>query len=108
LPDGGVHFTDVDTDSAGNTTGAIDPLGKAGLGYGSTPRVAWRLPTIYDFNQANINGMRFVLPDPTSRLEWSSTVLAGTRSAGWLFYGHNGSITDFGRSISRATRCVGR
>jgi hypothetical protein len=52
------------TGPAGDTwgTGIYQPA-KGRLGKNSTPSVMWRLPSIYDFNQADVNGIRFVMPD---------------------------------------------
>lgn len=44
------------------TAGTYSPA-KGGMGKNSQPSVAWRLPTINDFKLADVNGIRFVMPD---------------------------------------------
>lgn len=100
--DGESYFTGTDGD--------IDGAGKAGLGYSSTPLVAWRLPTIYDYQQANINGLRFVVPDMaaiSSVAEWSATVRSDSRMRAWRHWA-TGSINFSARANLFPVRCVGR
>ena len=92
---------------------AIDSLGKGGLGRTSTPVVGWRLPTINDYKQADVNGIRFVMPDNMAATgsftyEWSASVSANLRGAAWLFYGSNGGLTNLFRNTNYFVRCVGR
>ncbi len=107
-------FEDVDDNGASDyftTTDAdIDNAGKGNLNLGSTPRVDWRLPTIYDFEQANINGYRFVFPDTISNTyyEWSASVNSASRGAAWFLKGTHGDVSCNSRFIPGAVRCVGR
>lgn len=67
----GAGFTNTDTISNG-----IDGAGKAGL---HSPAVSWRLPTKYDYQQADNDGIRFVMPEmgPNgSWSEWSASVVS--------------------------------
>jgi hypothetical protein len=104
-------FEDNEAHFSTNDLG-IDNLGKSGLGLGSTPRVAWRLPSIYDYKQADLNGIRFVMPDQGGR-EWSSTVstlqaaFVDERSDAWTF-GDRGAIASSVRVTSNHVRYVGR
>ena len=98
--DGENYFTGTD--------GAIDDAGKGSLGSASTPAVRWRLPSIYEYEQANINGIRFVLPDSDGNYEWSASVVSSNRNSAWYFNGLNGIVYYLNRFNSRAVRCVGR
>jgi len=101
--DGQVFFTDADI--------AIDPNGKAGLNLISTPKVAWRLPTIYDYKVADVNGIRFVMPDSLNggaAGEWSSTIVSDYRLWAWTYGGTVGYVYDIVRTNSLSARCVGR
>ena len=98
--DGENYFTGTD--------GAIDDAGKGSLGSASTPAVRWRLPSIYEYEQANINGIRFVLPDSDGNYEWSASVVSSLRNLAWIFNGSTGSVSLLSRYGTRAVRCVGR
>ncbi len=99
---------------------------KGGIGLNTSPTVSWRLPTRYDYEQADIDGIRFVMPDmgtalgtnqafPSSAKEWTSTVLAGPsptpRSMAWYFSSLSGSTTPMlsydNTSKVYGVRCVG-
>ncbi len=107
-------FEDVDDSGASDffttTDAGIDSAGKSSLGLSSTPRVDWRLPSIYDFEQANINGYRFVFPDTISNgyYEWSASVVSSNRAFAWFFYGAFGLVFSTTRFTDYAVRCVGR
>ncbi|RYG93955.1 MAG: hypothetical protein EON58_17295 [Alphaproteobacteria bacterium] len=100
--DDGTYFTSSDA--------SIDNGGKAGLGRASTPAVAWRLPTANDYFNAEVNGIRFVLPDMLTigDYEWTATVNGNARSQAHRWYGQNGYDTWGTRSGSYDVRCVGR
>jgi hypothetical protein len=107
-------FEDIDDNGASDffttTDIGIDNGGKASLGLSSTPRVDWRLPTIYDFKQADVNGYRFVFPDTISNgyYEWSASVDSSTRATAWVFNGASGYVSGTTRFSSYSVRCVGR
>lgn len=90
----------------------IDNAGKAGLGYASTPKVAWRLPNKYDYVQAEADGLRFVLPDNTNKntynYEWSASVFSLNRYSAWFFYPGYGVFYSDDRYGKYSVRCVGR
>jgi hypothetical protein len=90
----------------------IDNAGKAGLGYSSTPKVAWRLPNKYDYVQAEADGLRFVLPDNMNKnaynVEWSASVISYVRSSAWGFSPDYGYFYNGSRLNSYSVRCVGR
>jgi hypothetical protein len=103
--DDGTYFTTTDGG------GGIDNAGKAGLNRSSTPAVAWRLPTKYDFQQADNDGIRFVMPDmgtSSNGVEWSASVYSDGRGNAWGFYSGDGDIYYDNRDIDYVVRCVGR
>jgi hypothetical protein len=97
---------------------------KGRLGRNSVPEVAWRLPTINDYKLADVNGIRFVLPDmgnsgtarpsidasPGGGLnEWSASVVSSSRYFSWVFDGNNGgTLASSSRDTPLFARCVGR
>jgi len=99
-----IGFSSTDTD--------IDNLGKGGLNRTSTPKVSWRLPTIYDYMVANHDGLRFVMPDAlnsnTAGQEWTATIDSTDRLKAWLFDPTTGTRSKDERSFSYAVRCIGR
>jgi hypothetical protein len=101
--DDGTYFTTTDPN--------LDNAGKAGLMRASTPSVAWRLPSKYDFQQADNDGFRFVMPDAglnSSGYEWSSSVYSGSRYYAWVFVSNYGFVNFVSRYFNKAVRCVGR
>jgi hypothetical protein len=94
-----------------NTSAAYDAMkGQMRLApTASSPAVVWRLPTVYDFKLAEVNGLRFVVPNIVDSF-WSATVNSGYRQGAWFFYGMNGYY-DGGalrNNGALAVRCVGR
>lgn len=96
-------------------------LGKGGLGKVSTPSVEWRLPSKGDFEQANANGLRYVLPDAgtqilaaTSTYEWTSSVQSTVRANAWIFDSYLGYFSTNPRQNTTysgtnvGVRCIGR
>jgi hypothetical protein len=99
---------------------------KGGMGKNSTDKVMWRLPTINDYKLADVNGIRFVMPDmgapanersvndgspgSTNWWEWSATVSSVGREVSWLFLPGDGTIYySFSRdSTAVGVRCVSR
>lgn len=102
--DGENFFTNTDTISNG-----IDSDGKAGL---HSPAVSWRLPTLYDYQQANVDGIRFVMAEMgpnTWYWEWTASVYSDGRYVSWIFRPNDGVFGyDVRDSGSYAVRCVGR
>lgn len=114
---------------AGENWGAVVYMAaKGGMGKIATaqsPSVRWRLPSIYDYNIANANGIRFVMPDmgitgtnrPSSdgsigsiggNIEWSSSLVSYDRSSAWYFDTYFGYVNSNYRNYSVSARCVGR
>jgi hypothetical protein len=84
---------------------------KGGMGANSTTlKVRWRLPTINDYEQANIDGIRSVMPDMGAfgTNEWSASVYSSNRSNAWYFVSFTGLVSNILRSFNFAVRCVGR
>lgn len=113
--DNNVNFTNTDAAITNSANG------KGNLGKTSTPAVAWRLPTKADFEQANANGLRYVLPDAgtnilaaTSTYEWTATVLSTDRANAWLFDSYLGYFASNSRQNTTylagnvGVRCIGR
>lgn len=63
--------------------------------------------TINDYMLANVNGLRFVLPD-LNGIEWSASVFASSRSSAFYFHSYHGVVSTNTRSNVYPTRCVGR
>lgn len=103
--DGGTNFTTTD-----NLASEIDNLGKAGLGLSSTPAVHWRLPNRNDYFQAEVDGIRFVLPDTLTlgNLEWTSTLASAATGQAYAFDAGKGIMMKDWRNNGFSTRCVGR
>lgn len=96
---------------------------KGGMGKNSMPAVRWRFPSIEDYKLADVNGMRFVLPDMgiagtnrpqidgspgSSSYEWSGSVVSSNRSYSWIFFGDLGNVSVNFRYNASSVRCVGR
>ncbi|HAR43823.1 MAG TPA: hypothetical protein DCS07_14510 [Bdellovibrionales bacterium] len=87
--------------------------GKGGLTDTSSPKVSWRLPSAHDYMIAEINGLRFVLPDtrfnmlnPTE-VEWTASVVSSSPDSAWVFNSQTGELTQQLRSGAAIVRCVG-
>lgn len=104
------------------TTGIYDDA-KGQMGKLSTTPVRWRLPTRNDFNQAEINGIRSVLPDMgiegykrpspdtslgTTSSFWSASVYSFSRNFAWFFNGNIDNVNINNRNNNNSVRCVGR
>ncbi len=77
----------------------------------SSPSVRWRLPTKYDYQLADNDGIRFVMPEMAntgSGYEWSASVYAASRASAWIFNGARGHVDNSLRSGTYGVRCVGR
>ncbi|MCB0421839.1 MAG: hypothetical protein KDD61_12640, partial [Bdellovibrionales bacterium] len=93
------------------------------MGKNSSPSVRWRLPTLRDYKLADLNGIRFVLPDigvPSASRpikdgslgfveeEWTATVFSTGRHVSWAYDGRNGFYDNAQRTFTREARCIGR
>ena len=96
------------------TDASIDNLGKVDMnlaGSVTAPKVAWRLPTLYDYEIADMNGLRFILPDIGSNGnldEWTATLSSSIRSRAWVYNGAQGVHSTKARTLTSAFRCVGK
>lgn len=93
-----------------NTPGAYDSM-KGGMRFaatGTSPSVVWRLPTKWDFHQAEADGIRFPLPNMMN-VFWSASVSSLIRNQAWYF---NGATGEFRLQIRNTggyyVRCIGR
>ncbi len=97
-------------DASFNTPDTYDSM-KGGMrltATGSSPSVVWRLPTKWDYHQAEIDGIRFPLPNMQFGF-WSASVYSSARNSAWIFHGRYATFTNVGRSGGGSSvRCVGR
>lgn len=97
-------------DTGFNTPSTYDSMkgGMRLLATATSPGVVWRLPTKWDLHQAEIDGIRFPLPN-MSHFFWSASVVSNDRNLAWHFTGDVGYFLDVGRdSVAMSVRCVGR
>jgi hypothetical protein len=102
---------------AGDTfvTGPYD-VAKGGMGVGSAPSVYWRAPTEYDYRQAIVDGLFFVMPDiggnSVGNVEFMATLSskAANRAQVWFMNNKTGQFNVGGphRTNTGYIRCVGR
>jgi hypothetical protein len=82
------------------------------MGLGSTPPVSWRLPTSHDYLQAEVDGIRHVMPDMGAfgggNSEWIATVNSIDRTRGYKFGSNDGVLFSGDRFGLNNVRCVGR
>jgi hypothetical protein len=87
---------------------------KGGMGAqssASAPAVRWRLPTMFDYYQAHVDGILRVMPDmgPVGTAnEWTATLYSGFNANAWLFDGVDAATGFNSRTGNAAVRCVGR
>lgn len=95
----------------------LDPAeeAKSGLSKQSTPTVGWRLPSLYDYEVAEYNGIRFVLPDMgkalagnSSLFEWTATINNSNKAEAWTFSTKLGNHKFINRGMTAGVRCIGR
>ncbi len=100
------------TEDAGLSTPGIYDSMKGGMRFaatGTSPSVVWRLPTAYDYQMANIDGIRFPLPNMAGLFFWSATVNSSDRELALVFGGGDGAFFGDGRNVAAySVRCVGR
>lgn len=103
----GIHdTTDEMSISAWADTGSSIADAKGNLS-ATSGSVSWRLPTLLDWQQADRNGLRKVLPHLENSF-WSATVSSSDRRNAWSFNGSAGSISETLRSEPLAVICVGQ
>jgi hypothetical protein len=102
-------------------------IAKGYMGAKSSTPVRWRLPSKSDFLLADLDGIRFVMPDTgavagtngrpsdgtmgansISTYQWSSTVKSDSRGSGVTMSSLGGSMSSRIRSNIAVVRCVGR
>jgi len=104
---GGTWTANTDNFGTGTYSAA-----KGGMGASSPVlKVRWRLPTIHDYDQAEIDGIRSVMPDLGAfgnSYECSATVGSTQRFLAYAFSQASGIPSTVGRSSALRVRCVGR
>ena len=93
-------------DMKGNMHKGLRAKGGTAARVAQSATVKWRLPTKFDFEVADHNGIRHVLPNMANTF-WSASVSSNYRHSAWLFYGYNGTVNIVNRSTPYAARCVG-
>lgn len=73
----------------------------------TSPSIVWRLATKWDWHIAEVDGIRFPLPNMLYFF-WSSTLYATGRNSAWSFVGSHGNIGPAFRNGTLSVRCVGR
>lgn len=68
--------------------------------------VIWKLPSRYDYLQAEVNGIRKVLPNMDYGF-WSSSSASANRTNAWHFVGDVGYLGGYDRGSEISVRCVG-
>lgn len=71
--------------------------------------ISWRLPTRNDFLQADLDGIRYVLPRNVEEGYWTATVDSTSvlRDKAWVYKSEHGTLTTAAFSASRPVRCIG-
>lgn len=91
-----------------STPSAVDMMkGNMHMRAGASLKVKWRIPTRRDWELAEFNGMRLVLPLSFGGYFWLSTVDSTERSVAATFSGIDGSTGVAQRSTQTRVRCIG-
>jgi hypothetical protein len=126
---GGTWYNNTLTPTGGQedySTGNYS-IAKGYMGAKSNTQVRWRLPTRYDFELADVDGIRFVMPDlgrqggaggrasdgtPGTAVlalgQWTSTIRSDSRSSAWIASATLIAVTTADRSTRGSVRCIGR
>ncbi len=93
-----------------NTPSTYDSM-KGGMRLAATsssPAVVWRLPTKYDYALAEVNGLRFTLPNLAFNF-MTATVSTLNRQSAWFYYADGGYFdAGFRNAATYSMRCLGR
>jgi hypothetical protein len=75
-----------------------------------SPSVRWRVPSKWDYAQAEIDGIRLVLPNfyTQNEAKWAATVFSSGRAQSWYQDSANGNMNTLPQSSIEAVHCVGR
>lgn len=87
------------------SNGTVDERPAKGMISGANAN--WRLPTKEDFQLAELNGMRRVLPN-MDECFWSATSFSYYRARAWYYCGEAGFINGTERHSLNKVICVGR
>ena len=71
-------------------------------------QIEWRLPTRNDYLQADLDGLRFVLPSSTVNGYWTATMKANTvgRTEAWKYFS-TGTLATGALNSTASVRCIG-
>lgn len=89
-----------------STPTAADPMKGNMHKHSGSATVKWRLPTKYDFEIAEHNGILHVLPN-MGYWFWSTSLNSLDRIYAWLYNGSNGPVIVYARDSAYGVRCVG-
>jgi len=98
------------------TNDSLDLNGKGGLNKSSNDlQVGWRIPTLFDYEVAEYNGIRFVMPDmgkalstSSQQFEWMGTTNSADATKAWVFSSKLGKHAFLSRNLTAGVRCIGR
>lgn len=88
------------------TSTNLDPMKGNMHKHTGSATVKWRLPTKHDFEIAEHNGIRHVLPNMATTF-WSASVNSNNRVNAWQFNGSFGGVSNLFRISTIGVRCVG-
>lgn len=76
---------------------------------GEVANITWRLPTRNDFLQADLDGIRFVLPTNLEAGFWTATLDSASvlRDRAWVYESQQGTLKSVAIKSLRPVRCIG-
>lgn len=100
----------VDCRAIGNNIDICGNLNESNKAIGNISNVSWRLPTRSDYLRADVNGIRFALPQEVgNKYYWTSTSHSSDITYGWTYGFRYGDLAKKLRSRNKINiRCVGR
>lgn len=100
----------VDCRVIGNNVDVCGNLNNSSKTIGNISNVSWRLPSRADYLRADVNGIRFALPQVTgNQYFWTTTSHSTDIAYGWTYGFKFGDLSKKLRSKNKINiRCVGR
>lgn len=97
-----------------NYTSSVYSGAKGGMGLYSTPSVPWRLPTLSEYDIADVNGIRYVMADMGAHAEltdyeWTATLdsFSSNRKKAFTFSSMKGTVISQDRTTTSVyARCI--
>lgn len=76
---------------------------------GELSNINWRLPTRNDFLQADLDGIRFVLPTNIEAGFWTATMDSASvlRDRAWVYESQQGTLKSVAIKSQKPVRCIG-